>query len=169
MEPPSAAIDSFSRPAAEWSARDFCAPSVRRRLRRRSHSLHEFWSRTALQRECNDPFRTRRGLRPGLRCDGPTVTPACGQRNVTSDCSTCLAEVDDHQPSKHAVQSRTQTHIRSPWAGKREAAKGSCQQPRLEAAEEDDPCRVEALAREGERDPGKARQPARPEGHERQI
>jgi hypothetical protein len=26
MEPPSAALDSFSRPAAAWSARNFCAP-----------------------------------------------------------------------------------------------------------------------------------------------
>jgi len=40
MEPPSAALDSFSRPGAAWSARNFRAPSVRRHLRWRSDFNH---------------------------------------------------------------------------------------------------------------------------------
>jgi hypothetical protein len=38
--PPSAAIDSFSRPAAGWSARNFRAPTVRRRPTAAIHSNH---------------------------------------------------------------------------------------------------------------------------------
>jgi hypothetical protein len=71
MEPPSAAIDLFSRPAAVWSARDFCAPSVRRHLRWRSD-----FNRAEVKSKRNVTGGHQRNVTLRLpRCDDPSVTP----------------------------------------------------------------------------------------------
>jgi len=78
MEPPSAAIDSFSRPGAAWSARNFRAPTARRHLRWRSHYNH---AEVKHQRIVTGGHE--RNVTPGVTAgDDPSVT-RCARSAVT--------------------------------------------------------------------------------------